>query len=222
MSSTSRNLSHDFFLEVLPLMKESLKTPAITLDLSQHIDLPEKALTKLYEACQVSSFKRGEKIICEGMICRNLFFIAKGVARAYKKEEKVDNVFAFFQEGDYLICPASFMYGESCRMNVEALEDVKVYKLSWEDFKDIEKNHPQLNISIYQILTQKLILQLQEKNRLLNLTATERYMYFLENYPDLVHRVSLGQISVFLGMRQSSLSRVRRDIHLQYASKSSY
>jgi hypothetical protein len=42
--------------------------------------------------------------------------------------------------------------------------------------------------------------------------ATERYLKFLEIYPNVVNRVPLSYVASYLGITQSSLSRIRKNI----------
>ena len=42
--------------------------------------------------------------------------------------------------------------------------------------------------------------------------ATERYLSFLEQFPQLVNRVPLSYIASYLGITQQSLSRIRKNI----------
>ncbi|MEJ7660370.1 MAG: hypothetical protein WKG07_12500 [Hymenobacter sp.] len=42
--------------------------------------------------------------------------------------------------------------------------------------------------------------------------ATTRYLEFIENYPQLANRIPLSHLASFLGITQSSLSRIRKNI----------
>jgi len=42
--------------------------------------------------------------------------------------------------------------------------------------------------------------------------ATTRYLTFLEKYPQLANRVPLAYVASYLGITQSSLSRIRKKI----------
>jgi len=44
------------------------------------------------------------------------------------------------------------------------------------------------------------------------MTAKERYLQFMETYPDLLLRVPQWMIASYLGITPESLSRVRREL----------
>ena len=50
----------------------------------------------------------------------------------------------------------------------------------------------------------------QEKINLLSCSAMQRYLWFLENYPNLIDLVGNKYIASFLGMTPATLSRLRR------------
>jgi len=60
------------------------------------------------------------------------------------------------------------------------------------------------------ILTEQYYIQLEERTLSLQyLSANEKYKQFLEKEPELYQRISLGQLSSYLGISQETLSRVR-------------
>jgi hypothetical protein len=42
--------------------------------------------------------------------------------------------------------------------------------------------------------------------------ATERYLKFFDNFPTLANRIPLSYLASYLGITQSSLSRIRKNI----------
>lgn len=68
---------------------------------------------------------------------------------------------------------------------------------------------PEFNY-IGRILTETYYIKAEEKaNELRVFSATERYQHLIRKYPNIVARVPLGMISSYLGITQSTLSRIR-------------
>ena len=82
------------------------------------------------------------------------------------------------------------------------LEEELLVRLSQEDQAFNEFNNKLLHNHIRQL--QKRI------NLLLSATAEERYLDFIEIYPDLLLRVPQTMVASYLGITPESLSRVRR------------
>jgi len=62
------------------------------------------------------------------------------------------------------------------------------------------------------LVVTKTMLQLQQRVVSLQFeTACQRYKNLLKIYPNILHRVPLGDIASYLGMTQETLSRIRAE-----------
>ena len=66
---------------------------------------------------------------------------------------------------------------------------------------------------INKIVQKTLIKKLQKRSSLIEQDATARYLAFIENFPNIANRVPLAHIASYLGITQSSLSRIRKNIY---------
>lgn len=158
-------------------------------------------------------FKKGEILTRQGDYSTKVGIIVSGIARWYREDaDQVENVLQFFGEGDFVTSPFSFFSGDPAHGTLQAIEDLEIYYITKEDFESIGKLYPEFLAQSYKALSHIIMQFWSEKNRLLRLSAIERYLFFQERYAKIAHRISLGNVSAYLGMRQSSLSRVRREI----------
>lgn len=180
--------------------------------LLEHISSPDLVLT-LVRKSKMIRFRKGEVMIRAGERSHRIGIITRGIVRWYTENPgEEDSVFQFFGEGDFVTEPFSFFNNDVATGSLQAIEDTDIYYLERETFEMIGEKHPEFVTESYRLLSKTMMRFLNEKNTILRLTATERYLFFLKSHPKLAHRISLGNISAFLGMRQSSLSRVRREI----------
>lgn len=93
-----------------------------------------------------------------------------------------------------------------------ALEDTVIFCMPMEYLIDIIKD----NINVANFAAVKLGEALQRyrdlKVVLTQYSAKERYLWFLENYQDLITRIKHTYIASFLAMNPSTLSRVREKL----------
>ncbi|MEL6652265.1 MAG: hypothetical protein AAFQ87_15800, partial [Bacteroidota bacterium] len=114
-----------------------------------------------------------------------------------------------FGEG-YFIAPVySIYFNQSERYEWEAVEACRVKVVSYETFLDLEERYPKLTRVLLDFAIHMLDLFSQKLNLLQFQTAYDRYHLFLEMYPNLHNRVSLGSIASFLGVTQQTLSVIR-------------
>jgi len=159
------------------------------------------------------TYKRGDIIIRNGEMANWIGVITKGLVRGFSKvDNEIEKVWVLFKEHDYCVSPHSFYQDLPARGNLQALEDLELLTLSRIDHEYLSAKYPDFKTFTYKVLSRRMVYLVAEKNRLINMDASDRYQYFITTYPDLIARVSLGNISSFLGIRQSSLSRIRRNL----------
>lgn len=180
-------------------------------NLADHFSSPE-VIRAILSKSTVISFRKGDVLIGQGERCCQVGLVAKGIAKWYLIESGKESVLQFFGEDDFITGPFSFFQNEPTQGTIEALEDMDVYFITREQFDEIGDLYPSFLTESYQILSQTMMGFYREKNELLRLPAVERYLYFQDRYGKIANRISLGNISAYLGIRQSSLSRVRREI----------
>ena len=155
---------------------------------------------------------KNQLLVKQGEICRNLYFIEKGMGRSfYLKEDGKEVTQWFFGPGVFMASADSFFNQTPSYYYLEILEDATLYSISSEKmdlllakYHKMEKFARLLSIDM---LT-KFVLKL---NAIQFQTARERYDYMISEFPDISHRVSLGHIASYLGMTQETLSRIRKN-----------
>lgn len=143
---------------------------------------------------------------------KNIYFIKRGLLRAYTKSNDNEITFWFGKEGDVGISMKSYIANEIGYEYIELLEDSEFYVLNTTSIQRLYEED--INIANWgRKLAEREFIKTEE--RLISRqfrTATERYKELLKNNPDLIQRVQLGHIASYLGITQVSLSRIRAEI----------
>ena len=152
---------------------------------------------------------RKEFILKRGHICRNIYFISRGLIQCYYMIDYKEISSWFMKEGDIIISVESFFNQKESKESIQALEDSFLFYLSYEELQYAYEQYPDFN-SIGRILTEKYY-QLSEQ-RLYSLRlqkAPERYQFLMEHFPQILQRVPLTNIASYLGITLETLSRIR-------------
>jgi len=154
-------------------------------------------------------FRRGTIVINAGKIERYVYFIEKGMARAFRETHKGQTTIWFGQAGDVMLSFLSFFKNKAGYESIEVLEDSVLYRISSNHLQELY--HQYLPISNWgrRFAEQELLLTEQRFMDLQFKTATERYQELLKHSPSILQRIQLGHIASYLGITQVSLSRIR-------------
>ena len=142
--------------------------------------------------------------------CQYLYFIEKGVARAffYHNEKEITD---WFGMENMVIGPIirNFPIKDTVH-RVELLEDSEIIRISFNDLENLYQKHHDIERLGRKIAIQTILHLQYRVDSLQLLSAKERYSDFLTRYPSLINRISLGHISSYLGMNQVTLSKIRK------------
>ncbi|MEN5055093.1 Crp/Fnr family transcriptional regulator [Sphingobacterium kitahiroshimense] len=145
-----------------------------------------------------------------GKVQKCIYFVISGAVRSYYLDSlgKQTTSWLLF-EGDLVISVYSFFSQKASFEKLEALEDSILLVLSYNNLMFLYNTFPEFNF-IGRVLTETYYIKSEEKaNELRVLSAKERYLNLIKKKPGILNRVSLGIVSSYLGITQSTLSRIR-------------
>jgi CRP-like cAMP-binding protein len=161
----------------------------------------------------IVQFYKNEMILKQGKICKNLYFIEKGLTRGYRIDDDGKDITNWFApEGTLATSTYSFISQKPSFENIVALEDCSMRMISRKSLYDLYEKFPAMN-EMGRELVEIYYLELEERVNLLQFqTAKQRYENFVKNESYLLQRTSLGYIASYLGITQETLSRIRNHI----------
>ena len=168
--------------------------------------------------------KSRQFILQEGDRCKHYNFIVSGCFKMYNvdnagKEHNLqfgaENAWITDMASFHSVKPVDFKNpnaGKPSKLFIEALEPSVIIQIEQKDLVFLFENFPKFN-RIFRVIVENNFIELQ--NRMLqniSMTAEERYLSFLEQYPDLSNRLPNTQIASFLGITPEFLSNIRKSI----------
>ena len=168
------------------------------------------------------SIKKKEYLVREGQISSNVYFVTKGLIRAYHINEEGEEITNWFmKEGDVIFPVESFLEQTPSHEYIMALEDLTVLYISHRELQSIYKELPEFNYH-GRVLTEKYyMLSIRRERSLKRKTPIERYQLLLEQEPYLITRAPLQYIASYLGMTPEKISKVRANTAIPAPSASS-
>lgn len=154
-------------------------------------------------------FTKGQVILAEGEVCRNIMYIAKGLVRQFyfKKEKEVTEHMSV--EGGMIMCIESLFKEEPTQLQVEALEPTIIYSMPKQRLEEVALHNVNIQILYRKILEESLIQSQIHADLVRFETAQDRYKKLCKLAPQVVLRAPLVYIASYLQMTPETLSRVR-------------
>lgn len=180
-------------------------------EISELIDLSKEAADFLKAGSETVEFKKNEELLRVGENCNYLYFIDRGFLRGYYCPDVKEITTWFSKENEFATCFYSFVSRKPSVETIQALEDTKLTRISYNTLQTVYKKFPETE-RIGRLLTETYYLKLEERFLSIQFkTAKERYQNFQETKSSFLQRASLGQIASYLGMSQETLSRMRAE-----------
>lgn len=177
--------------------------------IKQIYSLGEEAQEALASSLHKHEFKKGDLLLSEGSICRNMYFLEQGCLRGYYLLDGKEITHWFGFENDFVSSFHSFITQTASVENIQMLEDSILWSISRETLYKLYDQYPEIE-RLGRMACENYYIRLEE--RFINSqfkTAAELYHQLLETNPQFLQRISLGHIASFLGISQETLSRIR-------------
>ncbi|MGJ8716439.1 MAG: Crp/Fnr family transcriptional regulator [Maribacter stanieri] len=178
-----------------------------------HITLSKKELDSFCSLFNQKEVHKKNFLLREGEICKFEGFVIKGLFRVYHIDSNgFEQVLYFAQKSWWITDIDSFTNEKPSQLYIQALEDSEVLLISKKDKEFAYNNIPKIE-NLFRVMTQKTHIALQRRMiDNLSKTADQRYMDFIEKYPNLFQQLTNVQIAAYLGISHEFLSKIRRKI----------
>lgn len=166
----------------------------------------------LNAAFKSREYARGSYFTKKGQWGTQVGFIEKGLARSYYLDfHGKESTVCFVGEGSILVDPFVFYADVESKLYIEFMEPTRVHISTRDQLQEIYQNHPEINNLARKLAEESNLIMLQRIIERDTLPAAERYIRLMEN-KNLFHRIPLKHMASYLGITDSSLSRIRREL----------
>ena len=177
----------------------------------KHVPFTADEADTFCNAFQPHSYKPKAYLLRAGEVCRFEGFVAKGCLRVFALDANgYEHVLYFALENWWVTDIDSFITQSPSWLFIQALEDSVVMQINKADKEQLYAKLPPTE-KLFRIMGQKTLVALQRRMvSTLSQTADERYLAFIQKYPDLEQRLTQQQIAAYLGITHEFLSKIRR------------
>jgi len=156
--------------------------------------------------------ERNAYLLKEGAVCNASHFVDSGILRSYTYDLEGNEVTtAFFSTNAYATDLLSFFKRTPAKEYIQAITDCETWRITYGDMQASFHAIPEfrefgrLNIvNQYSLLKERMLSNLQEP-------AEKRYADLIQAHPEILQQVPLKFIASYLGIADTSLSRIRKE-----------
>jgi len=195
--------------KVAIILGRLVQDPKIKIFLAIEPTFIEKLVASFDEIGQQKMFSRGEIILKEGEIERNLYLVKNGAIRVFYVTEFEEQIIRFGYEGSLINSLSSFLKETPSEFYIEAIRKTALKVISKETLNKLI-NESIDNLKQYNKLLEMLITQqIDREIDILITSPSERLERVLSRSPNLFQEIPLKYIASYLRMTPETLSRIR-------------
>ncbi len=158
-------------------------------------------------------FNKNDFFLNEGQTANKYWLVQSSFVRSYVIDTEGNDITTnFYAVGDIVIDWPSFFLRNPTRENIQVLTECVCWQLDFDTFQQLfhsiksfrEQGRTTLVGSYFALKNHSISMIADE--------AKDRYLRLLKEKPHIIQNISLKQIATYLGMTDTSLSRIRKEI----------
>lgn len=177
------------------------------------ITVSEKKAQEIADRFHEKTIAKNDFLVQEGKICNEFYFLDNGFVWSYTYDVNGEDVTTNFYSSKQVVCEMfSFFKQRATKENFQALTECNTWYISFTELQIAFHSMPEFRefgrsmlVTAYADLKQRMLSMVQD-------TAEERYNLLIESSPDIFQNAPLKYIASYLGVTNTSLSRIRKEI----------
>jgi CRP-like cAMP-binding protein len=176
-------------------------------------DLTKQELDVIIPKFKEVTFVKNDYLLKEGQTANHYWFVQSGFIRSYVIDLKGNDITTnFYSTGDIVIDWPSFFMRNPTSEYIQALTDCVGWELNFETFQQLFHSIRNFREQGRMTLTNSYFSLKKHSISMIADQAKDRYVRLLKEKPHIIQSVSLKHIATYLGITDTSLSRIRKEI----------
>lgn len=170
-------------------------------------------LEEIIEAHTKIDFSKGDLFLENGKRANEYFLIEEGLFRSYASDYQGNEITTGFFSGEEILIEVSSLFQRiPSKESLIAITNGCTWKIEFETFQNLFHNIEGLREWGRAWMSQQLFISKQQSIDMRTKSAADRYLMFLHTRPEIIQHSPLKYIASYLGITDTSLSRIRKEI----------
>jgi CRP/FNR family transcriptional regulator len=176
-------------------------------------ELKEDELNLIRDSLSITQLEKRAFYLKDRQVQEEIGFVYKGLLKSYyiNKQGKKITV-SFIDENSYASDYPSFIQQKPSKYYIETIEPTIMVNLPYSTIQKAYKNYK--NFENYgRLIAEQILLKKQDRiESFLFENAEDRYIRFIKNNQNILSRISVSDLSSYLGVERQSLTRIRKKL----------
>ena len=183
------------------------------------INLFDKSEMSLEEKSFIASkfkqvkFKKGDYLLSAGSLAHHYWYVESGSLRAYALNQAGEEITThFYFNEDIVMDWTAFFLRQPMQESIQALSDCTCWELDFNSFQtlfhSIQNFREFGRATLVRSYTGLKQLHLDH----ITMNAKDRYLQLLKEKPSIIQNATLKHLASYLGITDTSLSRIRKEL----------
>jgi CRP-like cAMP-binding protein len=169
-------------------------------------------LTQLLSIGKIVQIDKNEHFLRTGDYSKKVGMIMNGLIRFYHLKDGEEYNLIFKKEQQMVSSFECIILNQPSSYSFEALEDTLMVVYDYDKMEVLFSQNPRLERFGRYFIQNELAQAIKVFEKHLFYSPEERYLKFIEEYPNLMNRVPLKHLASFMGVTPVSLSRIRKRV----------
>ncbi len=182
--------------------------------IKSHGKIGQKELQEITACFKPMETSRNEMLCNIGQVCKHFYFIKKGCIRLYEIDAKGNEVTGYFALEDFIMSAnTSFILQKPSRDCLVSLEPSELLVIYRDDFFKLVDTIPQFANVYHKFIEFAFIHSQMRIYSFLGMEGIDKLQWVIEHEPKLLSRISSKAVASYLGMTNSTLSKLRAKLN---------
>tara|TARA_R110002051_G_scaffold127873_2_gene201496 strand:+ start:3244 stop:3828 length:585 start_codon:yes stop_codon:yes gene_type:complete len=178
--------------------------------IKSHGEIEEKELQIIIKSFKPMKTTRNEMLCNIGQVCNHFYFIKKGCLRLYEIDANGNEVTGYFAlESCIISANTSFILQKPSRDCLVSLEPSELLTIYRDDFFKLVDTVPKFANVYHKFIEFAFIHSQMRIYSFLGMEGIDKLRWVMEHEPKLLSRISSKAVASYLGMTNSTLSKLR-------------
>lgn len=180
--------------------------------IQNNLPTSRKTLDEIAQHFEEKNFARNDYFLQEGKVSEEYLILIEGFMRTFTFDNEGKEITTNFYNKERAVYDVSSLYNRTISTeNIQAVTDCKGFAITFEKLNILFHSIPEFREFGRAMLVKEFSIFKERTLGMINKTAEERYANLISANKEIFQNAQLKHIASFLGMTDTSLSRIRKD-----------